>query len=77
MGKIFEIMGRSSCGKDTIYKSLIERGKVDFELKKDPMLLDENLESNVSNIFIIKFLKYSLQKMIIVVIIKIKLILIL
>ena len=39
--------------------------------------IDENLESNVSNIFIIKFLKYSLQKMIIVVIIKIKLILIL
>ncbi|WP_029323620.1 guanylate kinase [Butyrivibrio sp. AE3004] len=31
MGKIFEIMGRSSCGKDTIYKSLLERGKVDLK----------------------------------------------
>lgn len=28
MGKIFEIMGRSSCGKDTIYKHLLERGNV-------------------------------------------------
>ncbi|WP_026664532.1 guanylate kinase [Butyrivibrio sp. FC2001] len=30
MGKIFEIMGRSSCGKDTIYKHLLERGNVDL-----------------------------------------------
>ncbi len=30
MGKIFEIMGRSSCGKDTIYKKLLERGNVDL-----------------------------------------------
>ncbi len=30
MGKIFLIMGRSSCGKDTIYKHLLERKKVDL-----------------------------------------------
>ena len=30
MGKIFEIMGRSSCGKDTIYKKLLERGNVNL-----------------------------------------------
>ena len=30
MGKIFVIMGRSSCGKDTIYKKLLERGNVDL-----------------------------------------------
>ncbi len=28
MGKIYEIMGRSSCGKDTIYKHLLQRGNV-------------------------------------------------
>ena len=28
MGKIYQIMGRSSCGKDTIYRKLLERGKV-------------------------------------------------
>ena len=31
MGKIYQIMGRSSCGKDTIYKNLLERGKVDLK----------------------------------------------
>ena len=31
MGKIFIIMGRSSCGKDSIYKKLLERGKVDLK----------------------------------------------
>ncbi|WP_026529274.1 guanylate kinase [Butyrivibrio sp. VCD2006] len=30
MGKIFVIMGRSSCGKDTIYKNLLERGNVEL-----------------------------------------------
>ncbi len=28
MGKIYEIMGRSSCGKDTIYKHLLQRENV-------------------------------------------------
>ena len=28
MGKIYEIMGRSSCGKDTIYKHLLQRGNL-------------------------------------------------
>ncbi len=28
MGKIYQIMGRSSCGKDTIYKHLLNRGNV-------------------------------------------------
>ena len=28
MGKVYQIMGRSSCGKDTIYKTLLERGNV-------------------------------------------------
>ncbi|WP_408069785.1 guanylate kinase [Butyrivibrio sp. JL13D10] len=28
MGKIFEIMGRSSCGKDTVYNRLLERAKI-------------------------------------------------
>ncbi|SDB20322.1 guanylate kinase [Butyrivibrio sp. INlla16] len=31
MGKIYLIMGRSSCGKDTIYKKLLERGKLDLK----------------------------------------------
>lgn len=31
MGKIFIIMGRSSCGKDTIYKHLLERENVDLK----------------------------------------------
>ena len=30
MGKIYEIMGRSSCGKDTIYKKLLERGNANL-----------------------------------------------
>ncbi len=30
MGKIYEIMGRSSCGKDTIYKHLLQRGNVEL-----------------------------------------------
>ncbi len=31
MGKIYQIMGRSSCGKDTIYKHLLQRGNVDLK----------------------------------------------
>ncbi len=31
MGKIFVIMGRSSCGKDTIYKNILERKIVDLK----------------------------------------------
>ncbi len=31
MGKIYQIMGRSSCGKDTIYKHLLERGNVNLK----------------------------------------------
>lgn len=31
MGKIYQIMGRSSCGKDTIYKHLLQRGNVNLD----------------------------------------------